>query len=187
MTTNRPNLRRYAAYALLAAIIAAGLIIAVVARPAHGATVPHRCYTPNLVLHVHRAPGGAYTGHTTHLLSLTNTSSTACSLFGYPGVSAASAPAGVQIGAAATRNPVVTPQLVIVRPGGSAWALLTVADPGLWPPAYCGPTTAGAVRVYPPGAYDPLARWWLLPTCVHDRAHVLAITVVTANPRALTG
>jgi uncharacterized protein DUF4232 len=77
-----------------------------------------------------------------------NSSSSACTLAGYPGVSFLDA-AGRQVGEPAQRSATGgAPSTVTVAPGQTAYAALGVVDPGV---ANCTPATASAVRVYPPG------------------------------------
>jgi hypothetical protein len=85
-------------------------------------------------------------------LELTNRSSRACSLFGYPGVSAVTS-GGSQIGAPARRNPQHPSRLVTLRRGGTATAVVQVVDTHNFPRAVCRARVAAGLRVYPPGAY----------------------------------
>jgi len=97
-------------------------------------------------------PGGAAAGSTYYRLELTNRSARACSLFGYPGVSAVTS-RGAQIGSPAHRNPQHSSRLVVLRRGATATAIVQVVDTHNFPPALCRARTAAGVRVYPPGSY----------------------------------
>src|SRR5262249_22502552 len=81
---------------------------------------------------------------------LTNLSGHACTLRGYPGVSAIDL-GGRQLGSAAGRNPMRPARTVTLAPGESAAAVLQIADAYNYPPATCRRTTAAGLRVYPPG------------------------------------
>jgi len=104
--------------------------------------------------------GSAYAGGVYYTLYFTNLSGHACTLFGYPGVSAVNL-SGRQIGSPAGRSP-ATRTTVRLAEGATASALLQVADPANFgtkcflpgPPPTQGkpgklPTAAG-LRIYPP-------------------------------------
>ena len=96
-------------------------------------------------------PGDGYAGGVHYQLELSNTSGHACTLYGYPGVSAL-APGGHQLGHAAGRGPALASLWVTLGRGATAHVLLQITDVANFPPASCGQTTAVALRVYPPGA-----------------------------------
>jgi Domain of unknown function (DUF4232) len=98
-----------------------------------------------------QAQGGA--GNSYYPLNFTNTSGSACEMYGFPGVSFAAAPtaAGQQIGAAALRSDAFTNAPVRLAPGQTAHAWLKVAVAANFPSATCQPVTAHWLRIYPPG------------------------------------
>jgi Protein of unknown function (DUF4232) len=98
-----------------------------------------------------QANGGA--GSSYYPLNFTNTSTTTCAMYGYPGVSfaAAATTAGKQIGVAANRATAFTKVTVSLAPGATAHAWLKVAVAQNYPAASCQPVTARWLRVYPPG------------------------------------
>jgi hypothetical protein len=98
------------------------------------------------------AAGSAY-----YPLNFTNTSSRPCELYGYPGVSFVSAPAGTgrQIGVAALRSRTFAKMTVRLAPGGTAHAWLQVTVAANYPASACEPVTAYWLRVYPPGETVP--------------------------------
>jgi Protein of unknown function (DUF4232) len=122
---------------------------AAAARPA-AAAVPPRCGTGALTAWL-GIPGDGYAGGVVYQLELSNTSTHACTLYGYPGVSAL-APGGHQLGHAAGRGPASANRLVMLCRGATAHAVLQITDVANFPPSSCGETTAVALRVYPPGA-----------------------------------
>ena len=122
---------------------------AAAARPA-AAAIPPRCGTGALTAWL-GIPGDGYAGGAYYQLELSNTSGHACTLYGYPGVSAL-APGGHQLGRAAGRGPASANRLVTLGRGATAHVLLQITDVANFPPASCGETTAVALRVYPPGA-----------------------------------
>lgn len=94
----------------------------------------------------------AAAGSTYYPLDFTNTSSAACAMIGYPGVSFVTAAngAGQQIGAAAQRNPGFSTTAVRLAAGGQAHAWLQVAEAANYPASTCRPATARGLRIYPP-------------------------------------
>ena len=118
------------------------------------AAVPPRCGTGALTAWL-GIPGNGYAGGAVYQLELSNTSSHACTLYGYPGVSAL-APGGHQLGHAAGRGPASANRLVTLGRGGTAHVALQISDVSNFPPSSCGETSAVALRVYP---REPPGRW----------------------------
>jgi hypothetical protein len=105
------------------------------------------CTTSDLSLSLGSAQGTA--GAVYYTLVFHDSSSSACSLYGYPGVSFLDA-SGAQIGDPAAREPNETVDTVTIHPGGDGYVELRVTDPGIPP---CSSTTSPAsARVYPPGS-----------------------------------
>src|SRR6478736_5174617 len=94
---------------------------------------------------------GSGAGSTVYPVEFTNLSDHACTLYGFPGVSAESA--GHQVGSAAQRDHAVPAQTVTLGPRGTAHAQLRITDVSAIPPAACKPVTADGLTVYPPGAF----------------------------------
>ena len=109
-------------------------------------TVPTtpRCVTGALGIRLGQP--GAAAGNRYLPIVFTNTSGTACTLYGYPGVSLLDA-SGKQIGTPASREAGSTPKVVTVAPGASASAAVHTAAQGVAPS--CGPTST-QIRVYVP-------------------------------------
>ena len=80
------------------------------------------CSTANLSVWVDVSQGSGAAGTISYPLDFTNTGSRACTLYGYPGVSATNANGG-QIGRAAGRNPLYKAKTVTIPAGGSAHAV----------------------------------------------------------------
>ena len=97
-----------------------------------------------------------YAGGVYEPIVFTNTSGSACSLYGYPGVSLVSAPPYMQIGLAAKRSGTVPVKLIVLTSGTSAYALLQVVDALNFGTASCSPTKAAFLRVYPPNQTVPV-------------------------------
>lgn len=107
------------------------------------------CKTSELVIWLDTQGGGA-AGSVYYDLEFTNLSSVACTLEGYPGVSAVNL-VGHQLGNAALRNTTATPSTITLSPGATSMAILQLTDTGNYPSASCHSGTAAGLRVYPPG------------------------------------
>jgi Domain of unknown function (DUF4232) len=98
-------------------------------------------------------------------LQLRNTGSSACSLYGYPGVSWVAGADGHQVGAAAVRQPESTgsaEKAVTLAPGALASAPLDIVDAAVFSRSQCKPVPVRGLRVYPPG--QQAALFLSLPT-----------------------
>jgi hypothetical protein len=136
------------------------------------------CTTASLRITVPNLQGGGTAGSAYYPLNFTNTSATACELYGYPGVSFTAAPdsAGQQIGAAAQRSAEFGKVAVRLAPGATAHAWLQVADAGNYPASSCQPVTAQWLRVYPPGETVPAYAGHTFSAC--SSASVVQLTVL---------
>ena len=122
-------------------------------------------------------------------LEFKNVSATACTLYGFPGVSLLGGHPARQIGAAATRAPHSRPSLVTLAPGKTASALLHITDAGDYPQSTCHPAPAGMLRVYPPNQTAPLTVRDSLPGCEATSVKLLQVNAVqpgTGNPPGAT-
>ncbi len=136
--------------------------------PTGGSTTPSSvtaCSSSDLSAAVPAGQGGAAAGSAYYPLNFTNTSHAACSLYGYPGVSFVSGPSGSQIGAAATRNPAVTPATVTLAPGAAAHVTIRVVDALNYSKSACKPVTANWLKVFPPGQFTALYVKFSALTC----------------------
>jgi Protein of unknown function (DUF4232) len=123
---------------------------------------------------------------TVYTLEFTNVSARACSLDGYPEVSAyAGTPAaGIQIGSSAVRDTSVRPQPVMLEPGATAHALLRVGT-GRFQTTACAQVTAPELRVILPGqgmraqpAFVPIR----VPACSRKGPEFLAVQAIQPRP-----
>jgi len=96
-------------------------------------------------------------GRTYYTLEFTNVSGRACSLDGYPEVSAYAGGrvGGSQIGSAATWDTSVRPQSVTLAPGQTAHSVLRVTSTGTFQPTACAQVTASELRVTLPDQVRP--------------------------------
>jgi Protein of unknown function (DUF4232) len=116
-----------------------------------------KCATSGLVVWLD-TQGNGTAGSVYYTLEFTNLSSHACTLSGYPGVSAVNL-AGHQLGSAASRDHTTAPHPVTLASGASATAVLRIVEAGNFPTSACSETTAAGLRVYPPN----LARAKVVP------------------------
>jgi hypothetical protein len=112
---------------------------------------------------------------------LTNSSDSACTLYGYPGVSFVTGQGGSVIGAPAARNPLITDSLVTLQSGGSASALIGVTDTGNLTPSACRPGTADWLQIYPPGDFGALYVQLSSGVCTRSGERYMTVTAVHAG------
>jgi hypothetical protein len=108
------------------------------------------CASSALSATVNVAQGGAAAGSTFVPIDFTNTSGSACTLDGYPGVSFVRGPSGSQLGKPAIRNPAAAAAMVTLVPGGVAHATLQVAGAGNYSASACTPVAAHWLKIFPP-------------------------------------
>jgi hypothetical protein len=111
--------------------------------------------------------GGAGAGMSqNHIgLQLRNVGASACTVYGYPGVSWVAGADGHQVGAAAERqadNSGSGERTVTLAPGALASAPLDIVDAAVIPASQCKPVPVRGLRVYPPG--NTAALFLPLPT-----------------------
>ena len=121
-----------------------------------------RCSPARLAVWVDADSADGAAGTTYYYLGFTNTGNRACSLSGYPGVSAVTS-GGEQIGAAAKRTGAVPSRTVTIAPDGTAHSVLGYVDGAV---ANCRPAeTAFYLRVYPPGGTTARQAFFPEPAC----------------------
>jgi len=174
---------RFAVLAVLAVAVA-GVLTAcgspAARQPDPSPSVSATCQSASLAIAVDdsQASGGA--GSFYYPLDFTNTSATACQLYGYPGVSFVTAGDGTgqQIGLAALRSPAAAKVAVPLAPGGTAHAWLQVIATLDYPASSCQPVTAHWLRIYPPG--DTMASYlaYTFSACSSGKTPVLTVLPV---------
>jgi hypothetical protein len=117
-------------------------------------------------------------------LQLRNTGSSACTLYGYPGVSWVRGASGIQTGAAAVRqaDPSGTETTVTLAPGALASAPLDIVDAAVIPPSECKPVAVRGLRIYPPG--QQAALFLPLPTAAGGYGEC---SLTTKSPTLMIG
>jgi len=125
------------------------LATAIAVSGASGATAAlPTCPTAGLVIWLNTEGGGAAAGSFYYKLEFTNQSSHACTLTGFPGVSAVDLH-GHRLGSAARKNPSST-RVVRLANGATAASVLQIVVAGNFPQSACHRAPAAALRVYPP-------------------------------------
>ena len=157
-----------------------GAVWATTAASAAPAAAP-ACATANLAVWVDLGQGSAAAGTTFYPLDFTNTGSRACTLFGYPGVSATNAKTN-QLGRAAGRNPQFKARTVTIPAGGSAHSVLSVVDVGNFTPSGCKPTDASLIKVFPPNRKSAAFGFFSLPVCRSTKPLYTDLFVTTVQP-----
>jgi hypothetical protein len=157
-----------------------GAVWAATAASAAPAAAP-ACATANLAVWVDVSQGSAAAGTIFYPLDFTNTGSHACTLFGYPGVSATNANTK-QLGRAAGRNPQFKAKTVTIPAGGSAHAVLSVVDVGNFTPSGCQPTNASLIKVFPPNRKSAAFGFFSLPVCRSTKPLFTDLFVTTVQP-----
>jgi hypothetical protein len=162
---------------------AAGLAAMLPLAPASGSG-PHAvaaasppCKTSGLVIWSNNGAGGGTAGSVFYKIRFTNLSGHACTLAGYPKVSAVNL-AGKRIGSAAQREAGQVPKPVKLGKGATATALLRVVNPGNFSPSACHQVTAAGLRVGPPGQSGSKLVPIPFATCSLASQHTLSVGVV---------
>jgi hypothetical protein len=151
--------------------------------PSGGAGGLATCRTAALRIAVDVSQADGAAGSTYYPLNFTNTSGTACEVYGFPGVSFATAgtSAGRQIGVAAQRGNAFTKVTVRLAPGQTAHAWLRVVVAANFPASTCEPVTAHWLRVYPPGETAAGYVEHTFNACSSASAPVLSVLPVRAG------
>ena len=108
------------------------------------------CATANLSVSLVSNMGGGAAGSTYVPIQFTNTAGTACSMYGFPGVSFVTGQGGSQIGAPAQRSPSAKVTVTLAA-HATAHAWLQIAEAGNYPASSCHMTNANWLKIYPPG------------------------------------
>jgi hypothetical protein len=120
---------------------------------------------------------------TYYTLEFTNVSARACSLYGYPDVSAyaSEGDGGTQIGSAASHDTSVRPQPVTLAPGQTAHSVLRVTSTGTFQSTACGQVTAPELRVMLPDGIRPAFVPIDLSACSKKGPEFLSVQAIQAR------
>lgn len=148
------------------------------ARTTAAATAVTRCGQSQLTAWL-GTPGDAAAGSTYYQLELSNISRRACTLFGYPGVSALTS--SRQDGSAAQRTASHPSTTITLQPGATVHSILQITDTGAFGAAACKPVAAGTLRVFAPGDFNALQIPTSLTACSKKGPAYLHVTAVIAG------
>jgi hypothetical protein len=138
------------------------------------------CVTSGLVIWLDTAGNGA-AGSTYYNLYFTNLSAHACSLRGYPRVSAVNL-FGRQVGRAAIRESVQKAGLVALPREATAAAVLRIVDAANFTASACREATAAGLRVYPPGQARSKVIPFPFKACSRAEVDVLSVRALVPKP-----
>ena len=164
----------------LSAAIACGATLAAIAAtssPAATTASTPRCATSGLVIWLETQGNGA-AGSIYYNLDFTNLSGHACTLLGYPGVSAVNL-AGHTLGSAAARDNSHAPVRVTLAGGATARAVLRIVEAGNYPASICRQVPAAGLRVYPPNQTASKVVPFPFAACSRSGPAYLSVRVVT--------
>jgi Protein of unknown function (DUF4232) len=123
-------------------------------------------------------------GGTYYTLEFTNVSARACSLYGYPAVSAYAGgqAGGSQIGSAAAHDTSVRPRPVTLAPGQTAHSVLRLTSTKTFQPTACAQVTAPELRVMLPDQVRPTFVPIHLSACSKKGPEFLSVQAIQARP-----
>jgi hypothetical protein len=140
------------------------------------------CSSSSLSVWVDASQSSGAAGTIEYALEFTNIAGKACTLFGYPGVSAVNT-AGKQLGDAASRNPLFAAKTVTIPAGATAHADLFWSDGEVYTAPGCKRVTASLIKVYPPNQKAAKEGFFDLAVCSAARHPYLQVSVVRSGPR----
>lgn len=143
------------------------------------ATTGNRCAASALTASLGQSQGAA--GHTYGAILITNSSSSTCTLLGYPGVSFTAGADAHQIGASAQRDNRFPPTTLTLAAGATVHATVSVADFGVYDRGSCRPTQATGFKVYPPGSTVALLVSDPQTVCANPGVQSFQISVVRSG------
>jgi hypothetical protein len=163
---------------LIAPLLACALLAALLVAPASNAASAGPCSSSGLVIWAGEEAGGGTAGSVYYRVELTNLSGHACTVSGYPTVSAVSLQ-GKKIGAGATHEPGKKAHTLKLAPGDSAVATLRIVDALNFPKNQCKPTLAAGLRIGVPGGSGAKVAPLAFETCALAKSKTLSVSVVT--------
>lgn len=139
------------------------------------------CATSALSVWVDPDQSSGAAGTIAYPLEFTNHGPRACTLRGYPGVSATTL-GGRQLGDAASRQPVFPATPVVIPAGGTAHADLYWHDAEVFTSG-CKPAAASLIKVYPPNSKTARVGFFSLQACTVKNHGYLSVSVIRGGPR----
>jgi hypothetical protein len=117
-------------------------------------------------------------------IDFTNTGSTTCTLYGYPGVAIGSGTPFSQVGASATRSTAASATVVTLSPGQTANALLRVVQAMNYSAGTCSQKATTSLQIYPPNQTTAIYLPYSSTGCASKSVNILTIGVVQAGTGA---
>jgi hypothetical protein len=172
--------RRGVIAAVSALALAAGAAVWATSASAAPAATP-ACSSSSLSVWVDASQSSGAVGTIEYALEFTNITGKACTLYGYPGVSAVNG-SNKQIGAAARRYTLYAKKTVTIPADGTAHADFFWSDGELTAPG-CDQVTSSYIKVYPPNDKGAKEGFFDLPICSSAKDPNLMVSVVRSGPR----
>jgi len=139
------------AAAAIAVLLIPAVALAAPGRAGRPADSAPRCLEAQLRTWI-GLPAGAAAGTVYYELEISNVSARACTLLGYPGVSAVDS-TGRQLGSPAIRVSSHPARLITLGRGATGHVILGIVDAGNYSPGTCAPVTATGLRVIAPNDF----------------------------------
>lgn len=181
MASTRPRrLATAAAVAALSVLPAAATLAPAAAspvRPAGPANAASAATCPTRVLGFFIGGRQGTAGSSYYRLRMKNYGSTACTLRGFPGVSAISK-SRTQLGSPASRDHRYPVRTVTLAPHASAVTTLRVTDVANYQRSACRPTHAWGLRIFPPGDTKSVAMHFGLQVCRKPGIRSMSVRVM---------
>ncbi len=115
------------------------------------------------------------------VIVLTNASASACTLYGYPGVSFVTGIGGRQVGKPASRTSGSPEAAVTLAPGDHANTLLAIHNAGALSPSKCKQTSVDWLRIYPPGDYGSVYVQYRTLACAGTALSIMTVSTVRSG------
>ena len=145
------------------------------------------CTASDLGAWVAVTQGNGAAGSIFYPLQFTNLSRHACTMRGFPGVSAIDRN-GHQLGSPASRDHAVPARTVVLAPGATAHTILRWSDVAVATAPGCHPVTSTfELRIYPPGQYRATYAAFGLEACSHARPIYLSVEPVLPGVGTVNG
>jgi hypothetical protein len=167
------------AAAAAAAILIPVTALAAPAAPSAPQAAAPGCTASQLVTWI-GLPGTGTSGTEYFQLEFSNVSGRACSLTGYPGVSATRN--GTQLGRPAFRSPTRPINRITLPSGATAHAVVGILQLAVFMPSECQQVTATALRVLAPNDFRAHSVPLSFPACQLAGPQFLIVSPVTAVP-----
>jgi hypothetical protein len=171
------NEARFSSERLIVAALLGTAALMAMSFPSASAAAGPPCKTSGLVIWSNNGAGGGTAGSVFYKVRFTNLSGHACTLKGFPTVSAVNL-AGKRIGSLAQHEVGKKPKLRELANGATATALLRVVAPGNFSPSACHEVTAAGLRVTPPGQTNSKLIPLPFATCSRVGQKTLSVGVV---------